>query len=91
MANLEKTGKLGNIENLRDFALEILQDLRSGKIDMSQALASGKLVDNVVNTIKVEMDYQKMTNEHKLIPFMETSIPGQTVLQLEDKKTPAIE
>lgn len=62
--------KINNITKLREYALEVLENLREGKIEINEALAAGKSVDSVIATIKIEMDYQRITGEVKQIPFM---------------------
>ena len=80
--------KIKNITELRELALETLEKLRDGKIELSEAVATGKLCDNVINTVKAELQYHLMIGEQPKIPFMQGQrvIEGQTVKSIEAKK-----
>jgi hypothetical protein len=63
--------KIQNITQLREFALETLDRLKNGDIDLQEALAAGKVCDTVINTVKLQIDYDKVLGgEIKPIPFM---------------------
>jgi hypothetical protein len=63
--------KLQTIDDLRELALEALEKLRDGRIDLAEAVATGKLCDSVINTVKSQMDYNRMVDEKSnKIPFM---------------------
>ena len=80
--------KIKNITELRELALEILEKLRDGKIELAEAVTTGKLCDNVINIVKAELEYHRMIGEQPKIPFMQGQrlIEGQTVKSLESKK-----
>lgn len=63
--------KIQSIHDLRIHALETLEKLRDGEIEMNEAIATGKLCDNVINTVKIQVDYFRMTGEKPEIPFMQ--------------------
>lgn len=65
--------KIETIEDLRNFALETLERLRNGDIDTTEAATSGKLCDNVISTVKTQLDYSRMLGEQAAIPFMQKS------------------
>ncbi len=62
--------KIKNITLLRDHALETLEKLASGKIDVDEAGVTGKLCESVMSTIKSQLEYAKMLNREPNIPFL---------------------
>lgn len=74
-------GKINSIEDLRDFALETLEKLTNGEIDTTQAGLTGKLCENVISTVKSQLEYYRMTDQQAHIPFMQKSY--HPVAQLE--------
>lgn len=70
-----------NMTQLRDAVLESFQDLRLGKIDISTAMATCKMADSVVGTVKAELDYCKQTKQIPQIAFI-----NQGSLIEQDKK-----
>lgn len=62
--------KIKTIEELREFALDALESLKQGKIDVAEAAATGKLCDGVISTIKTEIEYGRLTGQTVNIPFM---------------------
>ena len=56
--------------DLRDHALRTLERLEAGEIEVQEAAAVGKLSDSVVNTVKSQMEYSKMTAQEPQIPFI---------------------
>lgn len=63
--------KIDSIELLRDHALETLAKLSRGEIDVPQAGVTGKLCENVISTIKAQMEYARMLDQEPEIPFMD--------------------
>jgi hypothetical protein len=62
--------KLKNIEDVRNYALECMEKLASGKIDIAQAGVAGKLCEGVISTVKTQLEYARMLNKEPCIPFM---------------------
>lgn len=86
--------KITNIMQLREHALDTIQSLCSGNIDNQQALTTAKLYDSVVNTIKTEIEYIKLTDSKTKIDFMNTSIdvtPKPVAITHTAESTPKIE
>lgn len=79
-SNRNNQQKISNVTDLRTFAIEAMQDLRMGKLDITEAAAIGKLVDTVANTLKVEIEYGKVTGDKPVIPFLDGNnlIEGET-------------
>lgn len=83
--------KIKNVDELRDFALETLMDLRNGKIDVAQAAATAKVMDSVIQTVNAQLEYYQMIAEKPSIPFMYNArklniIEGNVSKQLEHDK-----
>lgn len=62
-----------NIVELRDFALEALDDLRGGKINIQQAATAATLCASVISTVKTQLDYFKAIEERPQIEFLDCS------------------
>lgn len=62
--------KIKNIRDLRDHALQTLEDLKSDKISIQQAATNGALYSSVISTIKAQLDYAKAIDEPPKIEFM---------------------
>ena len=56
MSKIEKSSK-----GLRDTLFNELEKLRDGEIDCQRANATAKLVNGIVSTVRLEMDYVRMT------------------------------
>jgi hypothetical protein len=69
---LQRSKKINNMDDLRESALETLQKLQDGEIELNQAVAVAKLCDSVIGTVKQEIEYQKHLNIAKEIPFLAT-------------------
>lgn len=62
--------KIRNINDLRDYALDTMESLRSGTLDIQDAIAISKLIDTTINTVKTQIDYNKMIGDQTSIEFM---------------------
>lgn len=80
-------GKICNITSLRDHALLTIEKLASGEIDTAQATATGKLCDNVISTIKTQLEYSRMVGEQPEIPFMSQLEKGNLLEHASYKNT----
>ena len=82
-----------NVTDLRDFAIETLESLRKDEISIQNAATRAKLVDNIINTVKAELDYNRVTSQDLIIPFMQNE--GKLIemnspkIKLLSKETPA--
>lgn len=72
------------MQNLREHAANALNMLRDGDIDVATAIATSKLCDTVISTVKSEMEYSAMTEEKPDIPFLRYE---KDVFFIEDKRT----
>lgn len=62
-----------NVKELRDDLINIYQDLRAGKIGMSEAKELANVSGKVISTAKVQMEYNKMTgNNNGKINFLQS-------------------
>lgn len=62
--------KIKTIEHLREHAIETLEKLAAGKIDANEAGVTGKLCENVISTVKAELEYAKMLRVEPKIDFL---------------------
>lgn len=62
--------KITNVTELRESALSVYSDLRSGKINVSQATALTKAISKACATIKLQHDYAHLRKEKPSISFM---------------------
>lgn len=69
--------KINTIEALRDHAIDTLERLASGDIDTTEAGVTGKLCENVISTIKAQLEYARLIDEAPEIPFMQNSHSGK--------------
>lgn len=67
---MAKLPKITNIEQLRDHALSLLEQLADQEIEINQAAASGKIIEGVISTLKTQMEYNRMIGENKPIEFL---------------------
>lgn len=78
--------KIKDIEQLREFALETIERLANGEIDTANAATTGKLCENVISTVKTQLEYSRMINEEQPnIPFMNLTASTR---QIEGKVIP---
>ncbi len=62
--------KIKNLDQLRNHALETLEKLSEGKITIEEAGATSKLCENVVSTVKLQLEFAKIVNKQPQIEFM---------------------
>lgn len=82
-----------NIDDLRQHALNTLEDLEIGKISIEQAGVTGKLCENVMSTLKTQIEVAKMLGREPNIPFLGNTSKGRLIsikqtkrLELKEKK-----
>lgn len=74
--------KITNIDSLRNHAIDALEKLSSGLITTEEAGVTGKLCENVVSTIKVQLEYAKMLQLQPEISFLEdNTLPKGRILE----------
>lgn len=61
-----------NIEDLREHAIETLRRLETQVIDVAEAGVTAKLYENIMSSVKTELEYNKMIDRAPVIPFMES-------------------
>ena len=60
-----------NVEDLRDKLTEQFDDLLAGKLTVDKAKEISNMAGKVMNTAKVQMEYNKLTRNKKTIDFLE--------------------
>lgn len=65
--------EIKDIDTLRQHAIETLSKLSKGAITTEEAGVTGKLCENVVSTLKVQLEYAKMLDQQPNIAFLEDS------------------
>lgn len=80
-----------DIDALRNFALFTLTRLSKGEITTEEAGVTGKLCENVVSTLKVQLEYAKMLGEIPKIDFLKNSTIPETKLMNASKRLHQIE
>lgn len=59
-----------NLDELREHAISALEKLSKGKISIEEAGATSKLCENIVSTLKLQLDLAKMLHREPKITFM---------------------
>lgn len=80
--------QIRDIDALRKHAIETLEKLSKGTISTEEAGVTGKLCENVVSTLKVQLEYAKMLSQEPDIAFLESStLPkGRLIDAVKDNK-----
>lgn len=76
--NKRKNIQVNNIADLRRHALNTLDLLCEGEIEVEDARMASELYANVLGILKAEVDYNKAIGRHKEISFydgIETTVP----------------
>lgn len=63
--------KVDSIEKLREHALNTIEKLADGDIDIGEAAATQKLYESVISSCKAEMEYVRLTGRKSRIPFLD--------------------
>lgn len=69
--------KITNMTQLRNLALKTIERLANNEITAHEALTVCKACDTVVNTVKAELEYSKISKKEAHIPFMEGASKNQ--------------
>lgn len=79
-----------NIQDLRMHAVKTLDDLGKKKIDVVQAGVTAKLYENIISSLKTELEYNKMLDQQPTIDFLDGDKPKKLLSKgpflIEDKK-----
>lgn len=67
---MSKHNRFNTLDDLREHALSALQRLENKEIDPIEAGVIGKLCENVVSTIKTQMEYARMVGRQPKIEFI---------------------
>lgn len=78
--------KIKDISMLREFALDTLEKLQNGDIDVTEAGVTGKLCEGVISTVKAQLEYSKMIQQEPNIPFMKVPGTGKSLESEAPKK-----
>lgn len=62
--------KIKNIDDLRQDALDTLEKLSNGEIDVDQAGVTAKLYESVMSTVKTQLQVAVMLRREPNIPFL---------------------
>jgi hypothetical protein len=65
--------KIKSIEDVRNHAVWTLERLVQGDIDTTQAGVTGKLYEGIISTVKLQLEYSRLTGEEPQIDFLKTS------------------
>lgn len=77
-----------DVDELRQYAIDTLHKLSLGKISIEEAGVTGKLCENIVSTLKVQLEYAKMLSQEPQINFLEgcTLPQGRIIDSSKDTK-----
>jgi len=77
-----------NIDELRKHAIDTLTKLSTGEISTEQADVTGKLCENVVSTLKIQLEYSKMLGQEPTVTFLEDcTLPnGRLIENIKETK-----
>lgn len=76
-----------NISQLREQALNAIELLSKGEIDVNQASTIGNLCEDVVMTIKSELEYARMIGQEPNIEFMKYNKVDKIQIEKDDVKS----
>lgn len=77
--------EIKNIDDLRQHAIETIHKLTSKKIDIDEAGVTGKLYENIISSVKVELEHNKMIGYDNPIRFImgEKEVKGRVIKQAQ--------
>ncbi len=78
--------KVNNMADLRRHALNTLDMLVCGDIEVEDAKAASDLYKDVLGTLKTEIDYYKAAGKSKEIKFFEGEESAQNIIQVDQVK-----
>lgn len=74
-----------NLDQLRDFALRSLEELAKGKIDVEEAGARSKLMENVVSGVKLQLQYATLVGRQPKIDFVGKCIAEEKSISIQKR------
>lgn len=78
---------ISDIDSLRNYAIATLKKLSNREITIEEAGVTGKLCENVVSTIKVQLEYAKMLDQEPNIQFLENcTLPKGRLIESAKKQ-----
>lgn len=75
-----------DITSLRNFALDTLQRLVNHEIDIEEAAQTSKLTENVVSTLKLELEYARLFDKREPIEFLENHSANGKLIEMKPKQ-----
>lgn len=60
-----------NVLNLRNDLIEVYQQLRAGKIGMSEAKEAANVSGKIISTAKLQLEYNKTIQSKRKIKFLD--------------------
>lgn len=81
--------QITDIDSLRQHAIDTLAKLSKREISVEEAGVTGKLCENIVSTVKVQLEYAKMLQQEPDINFLERCTMPKGRLIEETKKLAA--
>lgn len=74
-----------NIDDLRQHAIDTIHKLTTRKIDIAEAGVTGKLYENIISSLKVELEHNKMVGSDSPIRFLvgEKEVKGKVLKQAQ--------
>ena len=60
-----------NINDLRNSLLDNFEKLKNDELHIARAKELANTAGKIINSLKVEMEYNKIRNNNKVIPFLE--------------------
>ena len=76
-----------SINDLREDAIKTLEKLSCGEISIEEAGVTGKLYENIVSTVRLQLDYAKALNQPPEIDFLEEdTLPNGRVIDWNQPK-----
>ena len=80
--------QITDIDKLRKHAIDTLEKLSRKEITTEEAGVTGKLCENVISTIKVQLEYAKMLHNDPEIKFLENcTLPrGRIIEEIKEQK-----
>lgn len=61
-----------NIKELRDILINTLDKLQNGEVNIQEAKQTANLAGKIINTAKVQLEYNIYTQSNKRVAFLES-------------------